>query len=156
MHLGSEPETLNMDPTSASAPSLLTDASPPAESSSTVVAPSKDAPVITKRKYVAPRTATTKSTKPDGPKVSDPFQFGSRFYNPVQPRPPVGNIFLHVSLPIPRILLPEDNPMDFNAWDHVDIDDAYMEYIKEQLEKQRAKPVSDFDKTRFNSEPAKW
>ena len=46
--------------------------------------------------------------------------------------------------------------MEFNAWDHVEMDDEYKEWTKEQLEKQRAKPVSDFDKNRFNSEPAKW
>lgn len=72
------------------------------------------------------------SAKPDGPKRSDPFQFGSRF------------------------LLPGDNPFEFNAWDHVEIDDEYKLYIQEQLEKQRAKPVSDHDKQRFNSNPAKW
>jgi len=55
-----------------------------------------------------------------------------------------------------RLLLPGDNPFDYNAWDHVEIDDEYKEYTKEQLEKQRAKPVSEYDKNRFNSNPAKW
>lgn len=54
------------------------------------------------------------------------------------------------------MLLPGDNPFEFNAWDHVEIDDEYKEYTEEQIAKQRAKPVSDFDKKRFNSNPVKW
>lgn len=46
--------------------------------------------------------------------------------------------------------------MAFNAWDHVDVDDEYMQFAHEQFEKQRSKPVSDFDKKRFMSEPSKW
>ncbi|KAK7911008.1 hypothetical protein PG985_013489 [Apiospora marii] len=65
-------------------------------------------------------------------KRTDPFQFGSRF------------------------LQQEDNVFEFNAWDHVETDDAYKEYAEEQFQKQRESPVSDFDKTRFNSDPAKW
>jgi len=76
--------------------------------------------------------AQLKVPKPDGPKRSDPFQFGSRF------------------------LLPGDNPMDFNAWDHVEVDDDYKEYTRLQIDAQRSKPVSDFDKKRFNADPAKW
>ncbi|CAJ2507858.1 Uu.00g090440.m01.CDS01 [Anthostomella pinea] len=65
-------------------------------------------------------------------KRSDPFQFGSRF------------------------LQEEDDVFEFNAWDHVETDDAYKEYAEEQFAKQRASPVSDFDKHRFNTDPAKW
>ncbi|GJN74625.1 actin binding protein [Purpureocillium lilacinum] len=65
-------------------------------------------------------------------KRSDPFQFGSRF------------------------LSKEDDVFEFNAWDHVETDDAYKEYTERQLEMQRQAPVSDFDKNRFNSNPAKW
>ncbi|ATY66835.1 actin binding protein [Cordyceps militaris CM01] len=65
-------------------------------------------------------------------KRTDPFQFGSRF------------------------LTQEDNVYEFNAWDHVETDDAYKEYTELQLEKQRQAPVSDFDKSRFNSNPEKW
>lgn len=56
-------------------------------------------------------------------KRSDPFQFGSRY------------------------LTEEDNVFEFNAWDHVETDDAYKEYAEQQFEKQRQSPVSDFDKS---------
>ncbi|PMD13768.1 actin binding protein-like protein [Hyaloscypha hepaticicola] len=65
-------------------------------------------------------------------KRSDPFQFGS------------------------RLLSQEDNVFEFNAWDHVETDDTYKEYAELQYAKQREAPVSDFDKSRFNSDPAKW
>ncbi|KAH9910016.1 methyltransferase [Xylariomycetidae sp. FL2044] len=65
-------------------------------------------------------------------KRSDPFQFGSRY------------------------LQEDDDAFEFNAWDHVETDDVYKEYAEEQYAKQRESPVSDFDKHRFNSDPAKW
>ncbi|KAK5993184.1 tRNA N(3)-methylcytidine methyltransferase trm140 [Cladobotryum mycophilum] len=65
-------------------------------------------------------------------KRSDPFQFGSRY------------------------LASEDDVFEFNAWDHVETDDAYKAYAEGQLEKQRQSPVSDFDKGRFNGNPSKW
>jgi len=65
-------------------------------------------------------------------KRSDPFQFGSRY------------------------LSEEDNVYEFNAWDHVETDDTYKEYAELQYAKQREAPVSEFDKNRFNSDPAKW
>ncbi|CAL3963173.1 hypothetical protein PZA11_000868 [Diplocarpon coronariae] len=65
-------------------------------------------------------------------KRSDPFQFGS------------------------RLLSAEDNVFEFNAWDHVETDETYKQYAEIQYAKQRESPVSDFDKSRFNSEPAKW
>lgn len=65
-------------------------------------------------------------------KRSDPFAFGSRF------------------------LEEGDNIFEFNAWDHVDVDPAYQTFSSEQYEKQRAEPVSDFDKKRFNDNPEKW
>lgn len=55
-------------------------------------------------------------------KRSDPFQFGSRF------------------------LEDGDDPFEFNAWDHVETDDAYKEFAEQQYEMQRQSPVSDFDK----------
>lgn len=60
-------------------------------------------------------------------KRSDPFQFGSRF------------------------LEEGDNVFEFNAWDHVETDDAYKAYSEQQLAKQRQSPVSDFDKSKFSS-----
>lgn len=65
-------------------------------------------------------------------KRADPFQFGSRY------------------------LSQDDDPFEFNAWDHVETDDTYREYAEQQYELQRQSPVSDFDKHRFNSDPAKW
>ncbi|KAH8882860.1 methyltransferase [Thozetella sp. PMI_491] len=65
-------------------------------------------------------------------KRSDPFQFGSRY------------------------LEEGDNVFEFNAWDHVETDDTYKEYAEQQYDMQRQSPVSDFDKHRFNSDPAKW
>ena len=56
-------------------------------------------------------------------KRSDPFQFGSRY------------------------LSQDDDPFEFNAWDHVETDDAYKEYAEAQFEKQRQAPASDFDKS---------
>lgn len=60
-------------------------------------------------------------------KRSDPFQFGSRY------------------------LTEGDNVFEFNAWDHVETDDAYKAYTEEQLEKQRQSPVSDFDKSKLET-----
>ena len=65
-------------------------------------------------------------------KRSDPFKFGSRY------------------------LEPTDDVFEFNAWDHVVPDADYYNYAETQYSKQRASPVSDFDKNRFNSDPAKW
>jgi len=68
----------------------------------------------------------------DNLKRSDPFQFGSRF------------------------LEAGDDVFEFNAWDHVETDDAYKAYAEQQLTLQRQSPVSEFDKKRFNGDPAKW
>ncbi len=65
-------------------------------------------------------------------KRSDPFKFGSRY------------------------LQEDDDVFEFNAWDHVTPDESYYAYAEEQYAHQRASPVSDFDKHRFNSDPAKW
>ena len=61
----------------------------------------------------------------DNLKRSDPFQFGSRY--------------LQVT----------DDVYEFNAWDHVETDDAYKEYAEVQYAKQREAPVSDFDKSKY-------
>lgn len=57
-------------------------------------------------------------------KRSDPFQFGSRYLNE------------------------GDDVFEFNAWDHVETDDAYKEYAEQQYAKQRQNPVSDFEKSK--------
>ena len=68
----------------------------------------------------------------DNLKRSDPFKFGSRF------------------------LEDGDDVFEFNAWDHVTPDDSYNAYAEAQFANQRASPVSEFDKKRFNTEPEKW
>jgi tRNAThr (cytosine32-N3)-methyltransferase len=65
-------------------------------------------------------------------KRSDPFAFGSRY------------------------LEEGDNIFEFNAWDHVSVDDTYKAFSEEQYERQRQDPVSDFDRKRFNDNPEKW
>lgn len=59
-------------------------------------------------------------------KRSDPFQFGSRYLNE------------------------GDDVFEFNAWDHVETDDAYKEYAEQQYAKQRQNPVSDFEKSKLS------
>lgn len=65
-------------------------------------------------------------------KRSDPFSFGS------------------------RILEEGDNIFEFNAWDNVSVDETYKAFSESQFSAQRAAPVSDFDKKRFNAAPEKW
>jgi len=81
--------------------------------------------------------ATSKCPKDDGnipphlshdpelnQKRTDPFQFGQRY------------------------LEKDDNVFEYNAWDHVEPDDAFYEYAEEQYERQRQSPVSEFDKSK--------
>lgn len=65
-------------------------------------------------------------------KKSAPFQFGSR----------------HLS--------DSADPFAFNAWDHVPPPSAHLTHAETQYALQRASPVSDFDRQRFNADPAKW
>lgn len=65
-------------------------------------------------------------------KRSDPFQFGTRYLEQGD------DIFAH------------------NAWDHVEVDPQYNEFIEQQTLFQRENQVSDFDKRRFNEKPEKW
>lgn len=65
-------------------------------------------------------------------KRSDPFQFGTRYLEEGD------DIFSH------------------NAWDHVDVDPQYNDFIEQQTTFQRENQVSDFDKQRFNDKPEKW
>ncbi|KAK8137654.1 S-adenosyl-L-methionine-dependent methyltransferase [Apiospora sp. TS-2023a] len=117
---------------------------PPAASIEQELADKASTLALDEKKDAAPAVETTEATGAVSPpphrshdpqnnlKRTDPFQFGSRF------------------------LQQEDNVFEFNAWDHVETDDTYKEYAEEQFQKQRESPVSDFDKTRFNSDPAKW
>lgn len=65
-------------------------------------------------------------------KRTDPFAFGSRY------------------------LEEGDNIFEFNAWDHVTVDSTYQAFSEEQYSKQRAEPVSEFDRKRYNEQPEKW
>ncbi|KAJ5701336.1 Actin binding protein [Penicillium malachiteum] len=84
-------------------------------------------------KVVPPQIPASRSADPaNNLKRTDPFQFGSRF------------------------LEEGDNVYEFNAWDHVEPDDEFKAFAEVQYEKQRAAPVSDFDRNRFNTDPVKW
>jgi len=74
----------------------------------------------------------TSRTATNPEKRTDPFSFGS------------------------RVLEEGDDVFEFNAWDHVEVDDAFKEFAEIQYQKQREAPVSDFDKTRFNDAPEKF
>jgi tRNAThr (cytosine32-N3)-methyltransferase len=67
-----------------------------------------------------PRTEA--SANPE--KRTDPFQFGSRY------------------------LEEGDDIFAFNAWDHVETDEAYKEFAEECYERQREAPVSEFDRSK--------
>jgi tRNAThr (cytosine32-N3)-methyltransferase len=83
--------------------------------------------------YAPVRNAPHRSHSPtNNQKRTDPFAFGS------------------------RLLEEGDDIFEFNAWDHVEVDDAYQQFSASQFEKQKADPVSDFDRKRFNDNPEKW
>ncbi|KAJ4983836.1 methyltransferase domain-containing protein, partial [Stagonosporopsis vannaccii] len=79
------------------------------------------------------RSPASRSHDPaNNQKRTDPFSFGS------------------------RILEEGDNIFEFNAWDNVVVDDSYKAFSEEQFSRQRADPVSDFDRKRFNDFPERW
>ncbi|KAI9728355.1 MAG: hypothetical protein M1828_003755 [Chrysothrix sp. TS-e1954] len=78
-----------------------------------------------------PRPPHRSHSPSNNQKRSDPFQFGSRY------------------------LEEGDNIYEFNAWDHVEVDEAFKDFAEEQYRRQREVPVSDFDKKRITSDPAK-
>ncbi|KAF2657373.1 methyltransferase [Lophiostoma macrostomum CBS 122681] len=83
--------------------------------------------------YEPVRNPAARSHSPsNNQKRTDPFAFGSRY------------------------LEQGDDIFEFNAWDHVEVDPSYREFSEQQYEKQRADPVSDFDRKRFNDNPEKW
>ncbi|KAK4540231.1 hypothetical protein LTR36_009636 [Oleoguttula mirabilis] len=82
--------------------------------------------------YEPVRKATTAPSEDNPQKRSDPFQFGTRYLEEGD------DIFAH------------------NAWDHVEVDSQYSEFIEQQTVFQRDNQVNDFDKKRFNEKPEKW
>lgn len=78
------------------------------------------------------RPAATLASESNPQKRSDPFQFGTRFLEEGD------DIFAH------------------NAWDHVEVDEQYKDFIEQQTLFQKENQVSDFDKKRFNEKPEKW
>jgi tRNAThr (cytosine32-N3)-methyltransferase len=83
--------------------------------------------------YEPIRKATnTEASTVNPQKRSDPFQFGTRYLEEGD------DIFSH------------------NAWDHVEVDPHYSEFIEQQTALQRENQVNDFDKKRFNESPEKW
>lgn len=97
------------------------------------VSPAVEAPVVENMAALDIREAETQAEVPPhrshdpakNLKRTDPFMFGSRY------------------------LTEGDDVFEFNAWDHVETDDAYDQYAEQQLQKQRQFPVSDFDKSKF-------
>nr|POE51529.1 trna(thr) (cytosine(32)-n(3))-methyltransferase [Quercus suber] len=78
------------------------------------------------------RPAATSVSESNPQKRSDPFQFGTRFLEEGD------DIFAH------------------NAWDHVEVDEQYKDFIEQQTLFQKENQVSEFDKKRFNEKPEKW
>ncbi|KAK5680630.1 hypothetical protein LTS10_007563 [Elasticomyces elasticus] len=78
------------------------------------------------------KPATTVASDENPQKRNDPFQFGTRYLEEGD------DIFAH------------------NAWDHVEVDAQYNDFIEQQTTFQRENQVSDFDKQRFNDKPEKW
>ena len=82
--------------------------------------------------YQPVRGNNSKPVENNPEKRTDPFQFGTRYLEEGD------DIFAH------------------NAWDHVEVDPQYTEFIESQTVFQRENQVSDFDKQRFNNNPEKW
>lgn len=69
------------------------------------------------------RPAQRRQSPSNSQKRTDPFQFGS------------------------RLLEEGDDVFEFNAWDHVEVDEAFKDFAEEQYQRQRDAPVSDFDRS---------
>ncbi|KAF2266369.1 methyltransferase [Lojkania enalia] len=105
---------------------------PPTTASSPSPAPESDAYGVP-ASFAPVRNPATRSHNPaNNQKRTDPFAFGSRY------------------------LEEGDDIFEFNAWDHVETDPTYHAFSLSQYEKQRADPVSLFDRQRFNAQPEKF
>lgn len=82
--------------------------------------------------YEPLRNPAIKPKENNPEKRSNPFEFGT------------------------RVLEEGDDIFSHNAWDHVQVDPQYADFISQQTAFQRENQVSDFDKGRFNSQPEKW
>lgn len=112
--------------------SPLSGATSPPISTSTEPLPESDAYGVP-ASFAPIRNPAARSHSPsNNQKRTDPFAFGSRY------------------------LEEGDDIFEFNAWDHVTVDPSYKEFIKEQYEKQRAEPVSEKDRERYNAQPEKF
>ncbi|KIW20716.1 hypothetical protein PV08_01293 [Exophiala spinifera] len=100
-----------------------------AETSSTKTSSDKDLGAGPEGSTIPPHLSHDPATSA---KRTDPFQFGQRY------------------------LSESADVFEYNAWDHVVPDEAHHEYCESQYAAQRAAPVSDFDRTRFNEHPEKW
>ena len=105
--------------------------------SSATTPPASDNPSPDPSVYGVPGTIqpirkprTDSSLNPE--KRSDPFQFGSRY------------------------LEEGDDIFAYNAWDHVETDEAYRTFAEEMYERQRSEPVSEFDKSTFTWSLNTW
>ena len=65
----------------------------------------------------------SKVTESNPQKRADPFQFGSRY------------------------LEDGDDIFEFNAWDHVEVDDAFKAFAEEQFARQKENPASDYHRS---------
>lgn len=82
----------------------------------------------------APTPSAPQPTSTPQKRTDTPFQFGS------------------------RLLTSDTDVFSHNAWDHVEVDSAFLAFASEQYQRQKLAPVSDYDKTRFNAPgaPEKW
>lgn len=55
-----------------------------------------------------------------------------------------------------RFLTEDADVFNHNAWDNVDWDEEQIEQFQENILKQKENPVSDFNKTEYNSKPKKY
>lgn len=55
-----------------------------------------------------------------------------------------------------RFLTEDADVFNHNAWDNVDWDERQIEQFQESILKQKESPVSDFNKTEYNSKPKKY
>ncbi|PSK43764.1 hypothetical protein B9Z65_7278 [Elsinoe australis] len=125
--------TVPEEPANAGLPQDQTETSNPANGSTpTTTSQVDEEPAYGVPTYYQPVRKPATDSASNLQKRTDPFQFGSRY------------------------LEEGDDIFAYNAWDHVEVDETYKDFIVAQTELQRSSPVSDFDKKRFNDKPEKW